>query len=376
MIKTYLALFGAICILLIGNSPSVISPFIVGSFEDYFNLSKQSVGNLMSLELGLMAISSIFFSTFKINYKLSHLIILGVSIVLIAYLLTSFAINTTQLALIRAFSGIGCGLLIAKGHALIASNNNPEKSYAFFSMSSTIVGAIIIYVSGSILNNFGYQSFFISLFVFYLLLIPLILFIKEKPVNEVIKPGSEDLNLKTVSLLIIGILSFELASGGMWAFDERLGVEFIGISISSVALVLSISTLTGLLAPPIVLYIGNRYGRSLPIYIGVTSILMCFIWILKYPSYFSFFAGNIIWYFFFTMTVIYVLAASAIISPTGRLASWLNAAILIGMSVAPSLFGYILDRGTFIDLLPLLFAFILITLICITFIRKTLDQTE
>ncbi|GIS32794.1 MAG: hypothetical protein Ct9H90mP4_07080 [Gammaproteobacteria bacterium] len=52
----------------------------------------------MSLELGLMAISSIFFSTFKINYKLSHLIILGVSIVLIAYLLTSFAINTTQLA--------------------------------------------------------------------------------------------------------------------------------------------------------------------------------------------------------------------------------------------------------------------------------------
>ena len=208
------------------------------------------------------------------------------------------------------------------------------------------------------------------------MLIPLILFIKEKPVNEVIKPGSEDLNLKTVSLLIIGILSFELASGGMWAFDERLGVEFIGISISSVALVLSISTLTGLLAPPIVLYIGNRYGRSLPIYIGVTSILMCFIWILKYPSYFSFFAGNIIWYFFFTMTVIYVLAASAIISPTGRLASWLNAAILIGMSVAPSLFGYILDRGTFIDLLPLLFAFILITLICITFIRKTLDQTE
>ena len=96
MIKTYLALFGAICILLIGNSPSVISPFIVGSFEDYFNLSKQSVGNLMSLELGLMAISSIFFSTFKINYKLSRLIILGVSIVLISYLLTSFAINTTQ----------------------------------------------------------------------------------------------------------------------------------------------------------------------------------------------------------------------------------------------------------------------------------------
>ena len=115
------------------------------------------------------------------------------SIVLIAYLLTSFAINTTQLALIRAFSGIGCGLLIAKCHALIASNNNPEKSYAFFSLSSTVVGAIIIYVSGSILNNFGYQFFFISLFVFYLMLMPLILFIKEKPVNEVISPISEDL---------------------------------------------------------------------------------------------------------------------------------------------------------------------------------------
>ena len=203
MNKTYLALFGAICILLIGNSPSVISPFIVGSFEDYFKLSKQSVGNLMSLELGLMALSSIFFSTVKINYKLSRLVTFGVSIVLIAYLLTSFAINTTQLALIRAFSGIGCGLLIAKGHALIASNNNPEKSYAFFSLSSTVVGAIIIYVSGSILNNFGYQFFFISLFVFYLMLMPLILFIKERPVNEVISPISEDLNAKIVLLLNI-----------------------------------------------------------------------------------------------------------------------------------------------------------------------------
>ena len=37
------------------------------------------------------------------------------------------------------------------------------------------------------------------------MLMPLILFIKERPVNEVISPISEDLNAKIVLLLIIGI---------------------------------------------------------------------------------------------------------------------------------------------------------------------------
>ena len=58
---SFLFLLGGITLLVIGNSPATLLPFIVGTLEEGFNLSKQSVGLVVSTELVAMAISAIFF---------------------------------------------------------------------------------------------------------------------------------------------------------------------------------------------------------------------------------------------------------------------------------------------------------------------------
>ena len=369
-------IIGAITLLVIGNSPSVILPFMVGSIEDQFNLTKQGVGNLMTLELSMMAISSIFFSSININLNFLLKSLMGITIVLLGYFITSITDTLVQLYLIRIISGLACGLLISSGHSILASNPNPEKSYAFFSLTQSVVGALIIYISGIVLASGGFSYFFISLGSFYLLLTPSLYFLRNLEFNlEEQSKEKASGKLKVTILLILGVLLFEVSSGGMWAFNERLGIEFIGITVNKVGLILALSTLSGLLAPPLVLFIGDAFGRKKPIIFSVLAIFLCFVFILKFPSYSSYFIGNIIWYFFFTLTVIYVLAATASISPSGRLASWLNASILVGMSLSPSVFGFILEVSSFENLLPFLSIFIAITLICIFLTKDELDKT-
>ena len=60
---------GGVALLVIGNSPATLLPFIVGTLEDGFNLNKQATGSVVSTELIVMSLSAIFFR-FDINQSL------------------------------------------------------------------------------------------------------------------------------------------------------------------------------------------------------------------------------------------------------------------------------------------------------------------
>ena len=51
---------GGVALLVIGNSPATLLPFIVGTLEDGFNLNKQATGSVVSTELIAMSLSAIF----------------------------------------------------------------------------------------------------------------------------------------------------------------------------------------------------------------------------------------------------------------------------------------------------------------------------
>ena len=90
----------------------------------------------------------------------------------------------------------------------------------------------------------------------------------------------------------------------------------------------------------------------------------------------AYITGNLIWNFTYTVTVIFVLAAAAYLSPDGKLASWMNAIALISQASSPLVFGWIIGNQSFNNLLPYIIVSILLSMFCILLTKNQLDETD
>ena len=369
-----ISIVGGIMILIAGNSPATILPFIVGTLEDGFSLTKYQVGFIVSSELLSIAFSSIIFGSLisRLNLKLTSF--LGLFLIIGSYLFCSTIVDHSVLQLTRIISGIGSGLLIATGHNILSSSKNPDFSYATFTLAASLCGAAFVIVAGITSEEGGYQYLFSTFGYIFLFFAAALILINSSVLKPITKTLSNESNKSpVVVLLILGVIFFSLPSGGMWAFNERLGIE-IGLGQSEIGIVLFYSLIAGLLAPVLVWLIGNNYGRKKPLLICLSAILFCFFLILLTMDKLYYWIGNILWNFTVTVAVIYVLAAAAHLSKDGKLASWINAVSLLSQASAPLLFGFILTNLSFIYLLPFLAISLSISILCILFTKNRLDE--
>ena len=375
--SSFLVLLGGITLLVIGNSPATLLPFTVGTLEEGFNLNKQSVALVVSIELIAMAISAIFFGSqiSKLNLRISASI--GCLLVVVGYFLCSLTDSIEYLRVIRGVSGIGSGLLISCGHNVLSASNSPERSYAAFILVTSLFGASFVWIAGIAAEEGGYSLMFTTFGFIFLLLAPLLFFAKKQSllIEDLARTATVSAKSPIVVLMTLGLIFFSLPSGGMWAFNERIGVE-IGLLQSVVGKILSFSLLLGLLAPILVWFIGDRFGRKKPIIICLMLVLSSFIYMLTFMNSISYISGNLIWNFTYTVTVIFVLAAAAHLSPEGKLASWLNATALISQASSPLVFGWIIGNQSFNNLLPYIIASILLSIFCILLTKNKLDETD
>ena len=229
--KYYLHLFAGMAMLELGNLASSLAPFNVSAVSESLGANSQESGLVVTLELFFAAISSLFFGT--VSYKGKALAYCGSLIVICSYFLCSIASDVNQITFIKAFSGIGCGMLIASGHSILASSQDPNRSYALFTLFASLTAAFLIYISSTWIEDGGHSYYFFNFIYVYITLTLLFFFAKtsrENDTNLVREPIAQKW---LYFLLITAVLFYEIPSSGMWAFMERFGVEYICLLYTS-----------------------------------------------------------------------------------------------------------------------------------------------
>ena len=372
--KYYLHLFAGMAMLELGNLASSLAPFNVSAVSESLGANSQESGLVVTLELFFAAISSLFFGT--VSYKGKALAYCGSLIVICSYFLCSIASDVNQITFIKAFSGIGCGMLIASGHSILASSNDPNRSYAIFTIFASLTAATLIYISSTWIEDGGHQNYFFNFIYVYLALS--LFFIFANKINQASADNAKGSisNRFLYFLLIAAVLFYEIPSSGMWAFMERFGVEYVGMEISEVGWVISLAIILSLGGPVFVGVFGNRLERKIIILFCLFVSALCVYFIFGIPSINTFYYGNIIWNIVFVVMVILILAAAADIDPSGRLGSWLNACILLSASVAPAVFGWIMLTNELTVIYPYLLLFLLVAMVCIGMTKKDLESPD
>ena len=374
-IKGYLHLFAGMVMLKLGNLSSTLAPFNVGVISDGFVASSQDSGLVVSLELFFAAIGALLFGASKLKGR--NLAFLGSFIVSSCYFLGSLVTSVSEIFLIKSVSGFGCGMLIASGHSILASSKEPNRAYAMFTVFASCTGATLVYFSSQWIEQGGYVLFFTNFIFIYLALSLLFLLSRTSDstsTNEV--KNSDNSRFYIFACLILAVLFFEVPSSGIWAFMERFGVEDLGMSVSYVGEVISISIILSLLGPAFVGLVGNRLGRKVPILVCLFLSSFCIYFIFGVATVNTFYFGNITWNIIFTIMVIFILGASADIDPSGKLGSWLNACMLLSASISPAVFGWILLDQSLSEIYPYLMFFLLAAFICIFITKRELEPVD
>ena len=369
--KTYFHLLAGMAMLELGNLASSLAPFNVSAVSVGLNANSQEAGLVVTLELFFAAISSLYFGT--VSYKGRALGLIGSIIVMICYYLCSISDDVNQITIIKAFSGIGCGMLIASGHSILASSRDPNRSYALFTLFASLTAAFLIYISSTWIEDGGHSYYFFN-FIYVYIALTLLFFLSRQSKDQSDKRDGGPITKKWLYfLLITAVLFYEIPSSGMWAFMERFGVEYIDLGVAEVGSVISLAIILSLLGPVFIGVFGNKIRRKETILFCLLVSSICVYAIFGIPSFNTFYYGNIIWNIVFVIMVILILAAAADIDPSGRLGAWLNACILLSASLAPAVFGWVMLDNEMTVIYPYLIVFLIVAMICIVSTKKELE---
>ena len=372
--KTYFHLLAGMAMLELGNLASSLAPFNVSAVSVGLNANSQEAGLVVTLELFFAAISSLYFGT--VSYKGRALGLIGSIIVMICYYLCSISDDVNQITIIKAFSGIGCGMLIASGHSILASSQDPNRSYALFTLFASLTAAFLIYISSSWIEEGGHSYYFFN-FIYVYIALTLLFFLSRQSKDQSDKRDGGPITKKWLYfLLITAVLFYEIPSSGMWAFMERFGVEYIDLGVAEVGSVISLAIILSLLGPVFIGVFGNKIRRKETILFCLLVSSLCVYAIFGIPSFNTFYYGNIIWNIVFVIMVILILAAAADIDPSGRLGAWLNACILLSASLAPAVFGWVMLDNEMTVIYPYLIVFLIVAMICIVSTKKELEPLD
>ena len=372
--KTYFHLLAGMAMLELGNLASSLAPFNVSAVSVGLNANSQEAGLVVTLELFFAAISSLYFGT--VSYKGRALGLIGSIIVMICYYLCSISDDVNQITIIKAFSGIGCGMLIASGHSILASSRDPNRSYALFTLFASLTAAFLIYISSTWIEDGGHSYYFFN-FIYVYIALTLLFFLSRQSKDQSDKRDGGPITKKWLYfLLITAVLFYEIPSSGMWAFMERFGVEYIDLGVAEVGSVISLAIILSLLGPVFIGVFGNKIRRKETILFCLLVSSLCVYAIFGIPSFNTFYYGNIIWNIVFVIMVILILAAAADIDPSGRLGAWLNACILLSASLAPAVFGWVMLDNEMTVIYPYLIVFLIVAMICIVSAKKELEPID
>ncbi len=327
-----------------------MTPVMLGSFIEQLQLTKTSAGLVVTLEIVSMGVASIGLAHYLHKtpiHKTLRLILAGL---LSFNLLSSIAPNMHLLAVTRVLTGICSGSLLAITLYLIARSPDHVRLLGLSLTGSLLSGSFFLAITPAAVIQWQLPGLFLTAASFPLLLL---LFLKRfQPAENTPEPppcAHENKKLAKLPgiayLFIAAVLMIHIAQGGYYSFIEVLGSD-LEMKKTTIGFTLSLSYLLALLGSLTTSAIGNRFGMTLPLLIGMCgqSASVATVVFTTDPTYFI--GAVCLQSFFYFLFTPFLLGAANKIDPSGKLSAVGMGIIITGLGFAPVLYGILLTNFT------------------------------
>lgn len=242
-------------------------------------------------------------------------------------------------------AGLGSGGAVAAGGAALAALRNPDRASGISGFSNRAIVAVVLFIIPAVGIAMG--SAFGILAGLALAALFTTGWLPDRPVEAA--PGltsravnAESKPSRSVTIAGFGLLTcfalWALGEDSLWAVAAVMGDEQAGLDETGMGLVLSLSTLGGLVASGLVSFSGGRLGRTVPLVVALLlgAGLKISSGLITDPQLYL--IVIIAWNTVYMVAFLYVVAIAAALDASGRWSAPILGFYLVGSSFAP-LFG-------------------------------------
>lgn len=336
------AVWAAIYVGVAAATLPAVLPVMVGIFADGFEYGLARAGLVASFNMGGILAGCLLspIVAARLSWKVAVRIALAVMIG--GNLLTLLNGPFAYVAVTRAFSGVGEGVVAGICYAAMGRAARPERVISVYFGGQSIVGMIGLGSFGWVAATFGWPWIFLLL---SLVAVPgfwLAVRIGEaQPAPAAAMSGLRFARAPLVAMAFILILFVGMAS--LWPFIERIGIGR-GLDAAAVAFALSASAFGGLAGSAAAGIVADRMSRSVGLLCGVAMLAAGIAGLGLSSGPWEFAAA--LWLFAFAWPFQYafqfgLLAAS---DPGGRIVALTPAITGGGLTIGPALGGILLEN--------------------------------
>lgn len=338
-------LAAAFLIGVIGPEVFIVQPGFVQGLVVYMNYSEQAAGYVAALEMFGVAATTVSLTFFAgmVNWRKA----LSAALLLMFAANAACALTTDPLhwQVLRFTAGLGAGVLVSLGFAIVGLTAKPDRNFGLLIMWVLIYGALVLWLMPGAYDLGGMNAVLWFFALFPLSALPFIRFLPEGgEVQSHVEQDAIDLNVQDRSLALGAMFAYFLAQGVVWAYLFLIGVAG-GLSEQEVATGLMLSQLAGIAGAALAAILGRRFGRSIPLSLGILGGAACLYFLTGQFAFLLFAVVVSIYNFAWNLSHPYLLAAMASFDRKGNVVVYAVAMQMLGLAFGPAVAAYFLADG-------------------------------
>ncbi|WP_030895980.1 MFS transporter [Streptomyces sp. NRRL S-474] len=352
----------------LGNGGANVMPVFVDDFASRFGLSDSGAGLVAATQLMATAVVTLLLAKRAARPGRVLMTRFGLALAGAGFLGATAATGPVTLILANLVFGAGLGAIYAAATAALAATDDADRASAVTISGTVGVTALLIMGVPAANHDLGEGTGFLLMALCCLLAWPLIRRLPDLPSTpDAGSAGSgEATSARPSVVLLLGTALLWAVTQGAWSYASVLGRQHTGMSHSAVSAVLAISSVVALVGAAVGPVAARRFGRmrSMAVFVTAQALAMAGLVLTHNPVLFT--VAAVLWQTCQLAVLVQMLAAAALIDPTGRLVASLSGAGALGTGIGPLAVGAVLDAagadvlglvlalGTFVASLPLL----------------------
>ncbi|MFJ8631904.1 MFS transporter [Streptomyces sp. NPDC093568] len=331
----------------LGNGGANVMPVFVDDFATRFGLSDSGAGIVAATQLMATAVVTLLLAKRAARPGRVRMTRLGLALAGAGFLGAAAAVDPVTLILANLALGAGLGAVYAAAMAALAATDDADKASAVTICGVVGVTALLIMGVPAANHDVGEGTGFLLMALCCLAAWPLVRRLPDGPATADTGPvGRAGTTAgKPSVVLLLGTALLWTVTQGAWSYASVLGRQHTGMSHSAVSTVLAISSVVALAGAVVGPVAARRFGRmrSMAAFVTAQALAMALLVLTHDPVLFT--VAAVLWQACQLAVLVQMLAAAALIDPTGRLVASLSGAGALGTGIGPLAVGAVLDAA-------------------------------
>ena len=327
----------------------IVQPGFLQGLVEYLGFDDQGAGKVVSAEMWGLAATTILMTFFAHRVNWRSVVFGSLIVMFLANAACTLTTDIGTFVILRFIAGLGAGSLVSLSFAAIGLTSQPDRNFGLVIMWVLTYGAIVLWAMPTAYEILGFNGVIWFFALFPLVAMP---FVKHLPVSgkseAQVEEDAVDLSPQLKGMALIAMFAYFTAQGVVWAYLFLIGLSG-GLDEQAVANGLMLSQFAGIAGALLAAVMAHRYGRILPLTVGVLGGALCLSFLVGSFEFLAFAVVVCAYNFFWNLTHPFLLGAMASFDRHGRVVVYAVAMQMVGLAVGPYLAATVITEGEYLN---------------------------